>query len=180
MIAQNKSEQTKAPSGAPGVQHPCTYSAPQEGAIVVIAPSRIHVCNVGQGIPCLPSPSLGRQSKEQKVEVEAAVGAGAHPPESLLTRGPTLIRSPELILLLRDYPDKKAALYLAEGFTLGFRILAPPPSGPIWAQNLRSMVGMEGVVCKNFFQVGCSWQGGWSFCILPLTQPSGVRIESGP
>lgn len=69
--------------------------------------------------------------------------------EPLLARGTSLIRIPELLTLLWDYPDKEAAHYLADGFRHGFRIPVLPPICTTWARNLCSVMGTEAVVHKN-------------------------------
>lgn len=70
-------------------------------------------------------------------------------PQPLLERGPTPIKIPQLRELLQDYPDRAVAWCLDEGFLLGFRIPAAPPTEPTWAQNLRSVLGLEEVVWQN-------------------------------
>lgn len=64
-------------------------------------------------------------------------------------KGPTLINTSVLLSLLEGYPDRKAAEFLAAGFTDVVRVPAPPPPGLSFADNLYSVRGLEGVVWKK-------------------------------
>lgn len=59
-------------------------------------------------------------------------------------KGPKTIKINRLAALLAGYPKVEAACYFLNGFWNGFRIPAPPPRLPSWAENLKS--GMESVV----------------------------------
>lgn len=84
---------------------------------------------------------------------KATVGKGVdRSRELLLKKGSTLIKIAVLLSLLVGYPDRKAAEFLAAGFTEGFRILAPSLPGPSYADNLRSVRGLEDMVWKKVVQ----------------------------
>lgn len=71
----------------------------------------------------------------------------------VLERGPTPIRLPVLLALLGNFSNREAAQFLASGFSLGFRILIPPPVLPTQSCNLRSVLGMEEVVRAKILKV---------------------------
>lgn len=80
------------------------------------------------------------------------------PCQHLRMQGPTPVRIKVLRIFLCFYPDKEAMLYFDQGFSLGFHIPSLAPSTSTWAQNLRSVGGMEDMVQKK---IGKEMAAGW-------------------
>lgn len=103
-----------------------------------------------------------------------------NPQQRHLQRGPTPIDVFRLSPLLCHYPDKDSARQTAEGFTVGFRIPVPPPTYPSFADNLRSVRGLEDVVRQKINKEVAASRVIGLFDIPPIPQPANLPTGSGP
>lgn len=84
--------------------------------------------------------------------------------------------------LLDKYYNREAAIYLLEGLSIDFRILALPPSAPFWEKNLKSVVGIEEVVRNKILKEVKAGRVVGSFKELPppISFLVGSCAQGGP